>query len=96
MSGSTVKAWWFDPRSGKAKAIGEFPRTGSREFIPPDEGENLDWILVLDDASRKFPAPDNFEPTNDEQTANRICCPSFVVRPSSLAPGDCRPNLIRF
>jgi hypothetical protein len=57
LSGGTVKAWWFDPRNGTAKAIGEFPRTGSREFSPPDAGENLDWILVLDDASRKFPAP---------------------------------------
>jgi hypothetical protein len=26
-------------------------------FNPPDPGEMLDWVLVLDDASRNYPAP---------------------------------------
>jgi len=55
--GAKVKAWWFDPRTGKASAIGTFPNTGEREFTPPTPGELLDWVLVLDDASRRFPAP---------------------------------------
>ena len=49
-----AKAWWFNPRTGKAQAVGEFPTSGSREFGPPAEG---DWVLVLDDAARKLPAP---------------------------------------
>ena len=57
LSGKTLKAWWFDPRTGAAKAIGEFPKAGAREFTPPDPGENLDWILVLDDAAKRFPPP---------------------------------------
>jgi hypothetical protein len=57
LSGSKVKAWWFDPRTGKATLIGEFPNGGKREFTPPDVGENLDWVLVLDDASKGFPPP---------------------------------------
>ena len=57
VSGPTVKAWWFNPRDGKATAIGEFPNAGEREFSPPDPGEFLDWVLVLDDAARKFPSP---------------------------------------
>jgi hypothetical protein len=52
-----VKAWWFNPRSGQATVIGEFANTGEREFLPPDKGEMLDWVLVLDDASQNFPPP---------------------------------------
>jgi hypothetical protein len=57
VAGGKVKAWWFNPRDGKATAIGEFPNTGERQFMPPDAGENLDWVLVLDDASKNFPPP---------------------------------------
>ena len=57
IQGSRVKAWWFDPRTGAATAIGEFANTGTREFNPPDSGETLDWVLVLDDASKHFPQP---------------------------------------
>jgi hypothetical protein len=55
--GAPVRAWWFNPRDGKATAIGSFENQGVREFTPPDPGELLDWVLVLDDASRKYPAP---------------------------------------
>jgi hypothetical protein len=54
ISGSQAKAWWFDPRTGKATAIGVFPTRGARDFTPPGEG---DWVLVLDDAARQLPAP---------------------------------------
>lgn len=27
------------------------------EFISPTPGENLDWVLVLDDADKKYPVP---------------------------------------
>jgi hypothetical protein len=57
IAGKRVKAWWFDPRNGAAKEIGSFPCTGQREFSPPDQGEALDWVLVLDDTTKKYPAP---------------------------------------
>jgi hypothetical protein len=57
IKGAKVKAWWFNPRDGKAKAIGTFPPTGEREFTPSEPGEMLDWVLVLDDAAKKYPAP---------------------------------------
>jgi len=57
ISGAQVKAWWFNPRDGKATAIGTFPNQGEREFTPPDVGEMLDWVLVLDDVTRNFPPP---------------------------------------
>jgi len=57
IQGPTVKAWWFNPRTGEAVALGEFSNTGERRFTPPDPGELLDWVLVLDDASQRFPPP---------------------------------------
>jgi hypothetical protein len=52
-----VKAWWFNPRNGEATAIGTFEPAGEREFTPPDPGEMIDWVLVLDDASKNYPPP---------------------------------------
>lgn len=57
ITGAKVKAWWFNPRTGNAEAIGEFPNSGERVFTPPQPGEQLDWVLVLDDAAKEFAAP---------------------------------------
>jgi hypothetical protein len=57
ITGSTVKVWWFNPRDGKSSQAGTFPNEGEHEFVPPDKGELLDWVLVLDDASRRYPPP---------------------------------------
>ena len=52
-----VIAWWYNPRNGKATKIGEFSNTGQQAFMSPTPGESLDWVLVLDDASKKYTAP---------------------------------------
>ena len=57
ITGGKVKAWWFNPRTGEASAIGSFANTGDRTFTPPDTGEMLDWVLVLDDESKGYPPP---------------------------------------
>ena len=57
VAGGRAVAWWFDPRTGTATRIGTFPTTGDREFTPPAPGEMLDWVLVLDDATRGYRAP---------------------------------------
>jgi hypothetical protein len=57
LSGTTIKAYWYDPRNGTATVIGTFPKTASRVFTPPSSGRGNDWVLVLDDAARNFPAP---------------------------------------
>jgi hypothetical protein len=57
IAGPEVKAWWFDPRTGQATEIGLFPSEGHRRFDPPAPGEELDWVLVLDDASNSYPPP---------------------------------------
>lgn len=57
IEGPRIRAWWFNPRNGQATLIGEFPTLGQKEFVPPDPGEHLDWVLVLDEAGKNFPAP---------------------------------------
>jgi len=57
IAGARVKAWWFNPRNGSATVIGVFPNSGERTFTPPDRGEMLDWVLVLDDESKRYPPP---------------------------------------
>jgi hypothetical protein len=55
--GSEVVAWWYNPRNGEAERIGTFSNYGTQIFSPPAPGENLDWILILDDASANYPPP---------------------------------------
>jgi hypothetical protein len=58
ISGRTLAAWWYDPRTGESNRIGDFPNQGTRLFNPPGEpGRGNDWILAIDDASKKYPAP---------------------------------------
>jgi hypothetical protein len=54
IAGKSAKAWWFNPRTGKSDSAGDFPTTDKKQFTPPGDG---DWVLVLDDASRKAGAP---------------------------------------
>ncbi len=57
ITGPSVRDWWFNPRDGSATPLGEFSNATDREFIPPTPGEELDWVLVLDDSSKRYPAP---------------------------------------
>ncbi|HEY3440690.1 MAG TPA: glycoside hydrolase family 140 protein [Paludibaculum sp.] len=52
-----LKGWWYNPRTGSSHAAGEYGNAAPREFVCPSEGFGSDWTLVLDDASRNFPAP---------------------------------------
>lgn len=54
IKGPQVRAWWYNPRDGNMTEIGEFTNQSNKKFIPPASGINNDWILVLDDGSKKF------------------------------------------
>jgi hypothetical protein len=54
VAGSEAQTWWYNPRTGKSQSAGKFATNGKKQFTPPGEG---DWVLVLDDASRKLPPP---------------------------------------
>jgi hypothetical protein len=54
ISGATLRAAWYDPRTGETHVVGTFANTGTREFDPPGEpAPGNDWALVLDDAKAK-------------------------------------------
>jgi hypothetical protein len=55
LSGTMLKAWWYDPRTGTAHVLDVLPKDRQRTFTPPSSGQ--DWVLVLDDAGHDFPAP---------------------------------------
>ena len=57
LSGAQLAAWWYDPRTGTAQSAGIIARTDTREFTPPSSGIGHDWVLVLDDAAKKYPPP---------------------------------------
>jgi hypothetical protein len=57
LSGGTLNAFWFDPRTGTSSRFAALlanPRA-AHTFTPPSGGP--DWVLVLDDAARNFPYP---------------------------------------
>jgi len=70
LTGKVARAYWYDPRKGTSTPIGDIPHTESgdrpadqrrgditREFTPPSSGPGNDWVLVIDDAARNYPAP---------------------------------------
>ena len=58
ISGETLVAWWFDPRSGEARKIATVVNRGARRFTPPGRpGRGNDWVLVLDSAAAAFGPP---------------------------------------
>ena len=54
LAGTNALAWWFDPQTGTATNFGTFATTGTQIFTPPNTN---DWVLVLDNAAKNFPAP---------------------------------------
>lgn len=57
ISGSSIVAYWYNPRNGESKDAGRFSKKPQQDFTPPASGYGQDWILVIDDASKNYPAP---------------------------------------
>ncbi len=54
IKGATLHAYWYDPRDGKATEVGMMKNAGTKKFMPPSTGYGQDWVLVLDDAGKKY------------------------------------------
>ncbi len=68
VTGSSVKAWWYNPRTGAATLINTYANAGTLSFDPPGaQARGNDWVLVLDDASRNYPAPGSGTSVADTQ-----------------------------
>ncbi|WP_461098887.1 glycoside hydrolase family 140 protein [Spirosoma luteolum] len=55
LAGKVLTATWFDPRTGRQQAAGQFANRGQQRLVPPSVGYGQDWVLVLDAASRNYP-----------------------------------------
>ena len=55
VSGARAVANWYDPRNGTWQRSGECATVGVQAFGPPSQGEQDDWVLVLDDAAKGLP-----------------------------------------
>jgi len=59
LSARSIKAWWYNPRNGQARLIGQFDQSeGNKEFYTPGNDQTgRDWVMVLDDAAMNYPQP---------------------------------------
>ena len=66
ITGKSLSASWYDPRTGTTIPIGTYENKGSLTFEVPGmpgkvswlrRGRGCDWVLMLDDASMNFPRP---------------------------------------
>lgn len=60
MKCKNIVAWWFNPKDATVQKIGSFPRTANMQFTPPATGIENDWVLVIDDADKKFKEPGKY------------------------------------
>lgn len=54
-AGKSMRAWWYNPRSGEATLIGTLHAMRHVSFTPPLDGP--DWVLALDEVAQGFAAP---------------------------------------
>lgn len=52
-----IVAWWFNPKDASVQKIGVMENKSTIEFITPTIGFSNDWVLVIDDAIKSYPAP---------------------------------------
>ena len=63
ISGIKLNAYWYDPRTGKSKLIGNFLNNKQLTFVPPlpvaspVPSQRQDWVLIIDDASKNYAVP---------------------------------------
>lgn len=68
-SGDGVTCWWFDPRYGTASRLYTGDPVALQTFTPPTSGPGQDWVLVLDDETRRFPIPGELPPQGHRHAA---------------------------
>jgi hypothetical protein len=54
----TLNACWFNPRNGKITKESPVKNSGNKLFKPPATGYGQDWVLILDDAEKKYALPE--------------------------------------
>jgi hypothetical protein len=57
ITGSELRVWWFNPRTGTVMTPEVLPNQKQMHFTPPTHAPGEDWVLVLDDAAKGYAAP---------------------------------------
>lgn len=57
ISGTKLNASWYNPRNGEVAGAGEMMNSKAKKYTPPTNGYGQDWVLVLDDAAKKYLKP---------------------------------------
>ncbi|WP_167615749.1 glycoside hydrolase family 140 protein [Maribellus sediminis] len=52
-----AKAWWYNCRTGDVSKIGKINTNQIKSFKPETSGRGEDYVLILDNASKRFGAP---------------------------------------
>ncbi len=57
ISGINLHAYWYNPRNGEVKDAEQMDNNKPKKYSPPTSGYGQDWVLVLDDATKKYARP---------------------------------------
>lgn len=57
ISGTELTCSWYNPRNGEVKEAGKTENKGTKVFTPPTSGYGQDWVLIIDDAAKKYEKP---------------------------------------
>lgn len=52
-----IKVWWFNPQNKTVIDLGSIHNDHQVNFATPTTGKGNDWVLVIDDPSKKYQAP---------------------------------------
>ncbi len=87
LTGSTLKGWWYNPRTGAVDSTFTAARSGGMVSYDPPGSVNRanDWVLVLDDASKGFAAP-GVKLTGNPTTPTPTPTPKLSI--DSISPGS--------
>ncbi|WP_281378702.1 putative collagen-binding domain-containing protein [Paenibacillus phyllosphaerae] len=89
MKGSTIHAWWFNPRDGQCydsdgslltRPFASISEKTIVTFTTPTAGKENDWVLVLDDAEVGYAAPgsntSNLQSEKKEEAEDEVFFPT--------------------
>ena len=57
LKAAELSVWWFNPKNMEIHKVGIVKNSGNVELTSPTSGIDNDWVLVIDDASKKFKEP---------------------------------------
>jgi hypothetical protein len=89
IAGTRLRASWYDPRTGTARAFGVVANKGERRFDPPGTpASGNDWVLVLDDESAGYAAPGVETSSSASVSASALAAAPTVAKAGATTSAD--------